>query len=87
MKKNIGWVTYFITSCDVCNNHWDAVVHMETFDSDTQVSSEWLDEMSIKMTMPRSSLRQVGLATLDQLTLTTMALLDLKDSQGGRDSG
>ena len=40
MKKNIGWVTYFITSCDVCNNHWDAVVHMETFDSDTQVSAE-----------------------------------------------
>ena len=26
-----------ITSCDVCTNHWDAVVHMETFDSDTQV--------------------------------------------------
>jgi len=27
-------------SCDVCNNHWDAVVHMETFDSDTQVILE-----------------------------------------------
>ena len=36
---NIGEVTFVIISCDVCNNHWDAVVHMETFDSDTQVSA------------------------------------------------
>ena len=31
--------SFVIISCDVCNNHWDAVVHMETFDSDTQVSA------------------------------------------------
>ena len=30
-------LVFVITSCDVCTNHWDAVVHMETFDSDTQV--------------------------------------------------
>ena len=66
-------IGFVILSCDVCNNHWDAVVHMETFDSDTQVSTLALVTMVFSVT--RLFLRQVALVTLDPPTLITMGLL------------
>ena len=69
-------IGFVILSCDVCNNHWDAVVHMETFDSDTQVSTLALVTMVFSVT--RFFLRQVALVTLDPPTLITMGLLGQK---------
>ena len=69
-------IGFVILSCDVCNNHWDAVVHMETFDSDTQVSTLALVTMvTMVFSVTRFFLRQVALVTLDPPTLITMGLL------------
>ena len=88
ISPNIGEVTFVIISCDVCNNHWDAVVHMETFDSDTQVSALTTpfigggSAKNIIIQITRSFLRQADLVTWVQPTLTTTGLPDLKDSRG-----